>query len=97
MGSVHPFKVLLRSEHENPLFVMRHICFQSFKALNTVVECGIARVKLKRLIWLDHRREPATIVEVIVYIQDVVGGYLSELVQEILGWLWLELRSFLEL
>ena len=72
MRLVHSVEVSVHSEHFNST-VFGPVCLGSFKALNRVVEGSVGRVKVEGFILYNLRTLPASVMEVIIYLQHVVG------------------------
>jgi hypothetical protein len=96
MRCVHSFEVLIRTEEHNSI-VVGDICFQSFEALNAIVQSSIRGIKLERLVSSDYRALPPTIVRIVVNLQHVVSWNTSECVLMVLTWLGLEVFALIEL
>ena len=72
MRLVHSFKVLVWSEKHHT-FIMSDVSLESLKAFDTIVQSGISRVKLKRLISLYNGLLPSSIMNIVVDLEHVIG------------------------
>ena len=77
VGDIHPFEVFIGPEQSDSLIVS-DVSFEALETLNAVVQCRIGRVQLERLIRLDHRLAPPSIVHIVVDIQNVVRREIPE-------------------
>ena len=72
MRVIHSIEVFVGAEQHYAV-VMGDISFHSLEALYTVVESGVSWVQFKRLIGLDDGGLPSSIVDIIIYLQHIVG------------------------
>lgn len=70
--TVHSFEVFVWAEQHHAVIV-GDISFEAFKALDAVVKGRICRVQFKRLISLDDRTLPSSVVDIIINVNHVIG------------------------
>lgn len=96
MATVHSFEVLVDSVKNNLCWVfLTKIGFATFEALDTVMKCCICWIKLKWFDRLDYWCLPATVVNIVIAMEHVVGGDASKDVLMVIAWFLQEIRSLL--
>lgn len=96
MGLVQTVHVLVWPE-ERHLLIMGYVPLQSLETLYTVMQSSIGRLELERDIGSNDRCLPASILFIIVDIQDVVSAKSTKCIGMVLGRFGLELLTLDEL
>jgi hypothetical protein len=96
MRVIHALEVLVCAEKHNSI-IMSNVSLETLKALNTIVESSVGRVKLEGLIGLDDRSLPTAIVHIVINFKHIICGKSSERVLVLSAWLWLQFVSLHDL
>ena len=96
MGLVHSAEILVRSKQDH-FVVDCSISFRSFEALDRVVQSSVRRIDIEWLVWHNLRGLPATVLQIEVDFEHVIGLDGTEGVDMVGARLFLELCSRLEL
>ena len=96
MGLVHSAEILVRSKQDH-FVVDCSISFRSFEALDRVVQSSVRRIDIEWLVWHNLRGLPASVLQIEVDFEHVIGLDGTEGVDMVGARLFLELCSRLEL